>query len=377
MKLTFHYRLIFILLLTLFISFQGPAQQVIEEDPVIKQMIFDLGNRAYDYLKVDVNLDSAEFYYKRAIELAYSSGSYVINFRVANNYINLASIYRKIHFYNEALSNLDKAEDILNRTDPNNSLFGGLYHNKGNIYKEKNDLFRTKEYYEYALDFLIKHGYQSDDDFIFVYSNYIKLLIELGEIEEAEQKLSMIDVNNINDEFLVFRIENANASLYSQLDKYDLAKQHFQTAKKILDNHPQLLEYPSDLLNYYYNIIGFYMLYGEYDQALTECDKALVFIGSLDPHSKRTNFIYRADIEYRSATIHFEKGNLEKSLWIINKNIVELNSFLKNLSSDESNDFNMNELSTALPELYVLKSRVLFAMFNRSNKFHESSNKLL
>ena len=76
MKLTFLYRLRFILFLTLFISYQGSAQQMVEEDPVIKQMIFDLGNKAFDYFKVNVNLDSAEFYYKKAIDLAYSSSNY-------------------------------------------------------------------------------------------------------------------------------------------------------------------------------------------------------------------------------------------------------------------------------------------------------------
>jgi len=113
------------------------------------------------------------------------------------------------------------------------------------------------------------------------------------------------------------------------------------------------------------------MLYKEYDQALKECDHALIFIESLDPNAKGTNVIYRADIEYRTATIQYEIGNLEKSLWIIDKNISELNTFLRNLSSDESTQIGINELSTALPELYVLRSRVLFKVYNRSNEFDD------
>ncbi len=161
----------------------------VEEDPELVDLIFDISNKAYNYFKININLDSAEYYYKKAIDLAYSSSNYNIDDRVANNYISLASLYREIYNNSAALAYMNEAERILKKNDPNHSYFGTIYHNKGNIYKVQNDLYRTKEYYEYALDFLIKNGYQNSMILPSVYSNYVELLFELEEYELAEEKL--------------------------------------------------------------------------------------------------------------------------------------------------------------------------------------------
>ena len=372
MKQTHSLRCIYISILALFIYSEGFTQGTLKEDPEIADQIYNYGQKAFEYFQININLDSAEFYYKKAIDLAYSSSSYVIDERVAINLVSLASLYRNIYNNNEALLKLNEAEKILNETDPKNKLFGGLYHNKGNIYKVQNDLYRTKEYYEYALDFLIKNGYQDDRDFAFVYSNYIKLLLELEEYELAEQKLSTIDINKLKISPLIeFRIYNTNATSYSQVGKYDLAILYFEKARKLLENNPDIIDYTRDLLNYYYNIIGFHMLYEEYEQAMMECDNAYLLIESLGPHATRTKIVYRSDIAYRTATIQFRIGNLEKSLWIVKSNIENLNKFLDELITNKSIKTKTNMLSTALPDLYVLKSRVLFEQFKKSNAFDD------
>ena len=372
MKRTNFYKILLLLYLVLFIPYHGDAQDEIKEDPVLKDLIFDYSDKAYNYFKVNINLDSAEFYYKKAIDLAYSSSNYRIDSRVANNYVSLASLYRNIYNNSAALANLNKAEEILMNTNPNDPLFGTIYHNKGNIFKVQNDLYSTKEYYEFALNFYIKNGYQNTSDFVFVYSNYIELLFELKEYELAEQKLSMIDFDKIDLEPIIkFRIHNTNASLYSQLGKYEIAKQHFNECLKILRRQSRLKEYTREILNYYYNIIGFYMSYGQYDKAQRECDNAIIFIESLDPHATKTKLIYRSDIAYRSAAIQLEEGNLEKSLWIVNASINDLNAFLRQLSIEGTTEARTNENTTSLPDLYVLKSRVLYRVYNQSNKFED------
>ena len=312
------YRILFLMILVLFISYRGNAEEEIKEDPVLRDLIIDYSDKAYNYFKININLDSAEYYYKKAIDLAYSSSNYNIGANEANNYISLASLYRNIYNNSEALAMLNIAEEILMKINPNDPLLGTLYHNKGNIFKVQNDLYSTKEYYEYALDFYIKNGYQNTNDFVFVYSNYIELLFELKEYELAEQKLSMIDLDKIHIEPIIeFRFHNTNASLYSQLGKYEIAKQHFTECLRILRRQSNLKEYTREILNYYYNIIGFYMSYGDYDQAQKECDNAIIYIESLDPHAIKTKLIYRSDIAYRSASIQLEEGNLDKSLYII------------------------------------------------------------
>ncbi len=73
-------------------------------------------------------------------------------------------------------------------------------------------------------------------------------------------------------------MHNTNASLYSQLGKYELAEYHLQrSSEKFIDNPSTKREYPSELITYYYNVISFHMLYEEYEKALEECDKAYHF----------------------------------------------------------------------------------------------------
>jgi len=364
--------IIYTLILALSIPYAGIAQEPVEEDVELADLIFDYSNKAYDYFKININLDSAEFYYEKAIDLALSSSNYYINHRVANNYISLASVYRDIYNNIEALKHLNEAEKILRRTDPKHSYFGTVYHNKGNIFRVQNDYYRTKEYYEYALDFLTKNGYQDSYDFAFVFSNYVELILELEDYELAEDKITMIDFTKLDvSPIIEYRLHFTIASLHSQLGKYDLANKHFLKANRILEIQPKLKEYTKEILNYYYKIIQFHIFYGEYNQALADCDNALIFIESLDPLATKSKIVYRSNISYRSAAIHFEQGNHEKSLWIVNNSIMELNEFLDNLSIEGLNNYKTKELTTALPDLYVLKSRILFEVFNKSNKFED------
>lgn len=365
-------RFFLILMCTFIYPYLGHAQEEIHPDTIIKNQIFDYGNMAFDYFQTNINLDSAEYYYKKALDLAYSSSNYPINFRVAINHTMLASLYRNIHNNGEALKHLNEAEKILNRTDSTHYFFGYVYHNKGNIYQVQEDYYRTKEYYEYALDFYIKNGQQNIPEFAFVYSNYVELLLELGEYELAEEKFSMIDPNKLNvTPVVAFRIRTTNGSLYSEMGKYDLAANSFLRAQNELKFNPAIKEYPRDILNYYYDVIEFHMLYGEYDQALKECDKAYIYIESLDPGATKSMFVYSTDISFRAAGVHYLQGNLDKALWIVNKSIEELITFINNISVENSTAFKTNELSTALPDLYVLKSRILFEVFKGTNAFED------
>ena len=193
MKQAYASRFICILILALFIPSIGHAKDEIVEDPVIQQQIYDFGKLAYNYFQTNINLDSAEFYYKKAIELAYSSSNYNVDFRVAINHTMLASLYGDIHNNSEALKHFNEAEKILNNTDPTDILFGTIYHNKGNIYRAQEDFYRTKQYYEYALDFYIKNGYQDMYDFAFVYllSVFVCVKKRAGNLRPSRKHLQL------------------------------------------------------------------------------------------------------------------------------------------------------------------------------------------
>ena len=150
--------------------------QTSEEHEKMSDVIFDYGLIGYNHVKFGGNLDTAEYYLSKALDLAYATPNYNIDTRVAINHINLASVYRRIYNNEEALYHLNAAEKILKMVDPESSLFGSIYNNKGNIIISYNDVFRTREYYEYALNWLIKIGSRNTNDFLEIYSNYIDKL---------------------------------------------------------------------------------------------------------------------------------------------------------------------------------------------------------
>ena len=208
---------------------------------------------------MDINLDSAEYYIKKAIDLQLRTTDYKIDDRVVDNYLYLSSFYRTVYNNVEALRYINEAEKILYEYDPNHKKFGRLYHNKGNIFKSMGDVYRTKEYYEYALAFLTKYNFQNDPDFAYVFSNYIDLLLELGEYDLAEEKLTSININRLSiDPIVEFRIITTNATSYAQLGRYKLAEDYFQQAKRKMQFDPDIITYQRDILNFYYDIIDFY-----------------------------------------------------------------------------------------------------------------------
>jgi CHAT domain-containing protein/tetratricopeptide (TPR) repeat protein len=330
-------------------------------------LIHKYGILGFKYLRVEINLDSAEYYLKKAIDLQYKTQNYELDDRVATNYMNLASFYRTVYNNTEALRYTNEAEKILNDYDPNHIFFGRLYHNKGNIFKVMGDLYRTKEYYEYALNFLTKNGYQNESDFAFVFSHYIDLLFELEEYDLAEEKLQEIDINNLRiDPIVEFRILTTNANSYAQLGRYNLANEFFQQAYEKIIKDLEISSYQRDVLNYYYNIIDFYRIYEEYDKALEECENAYSYIESLGQYSAKSKIIYQSDITLRFASINLNMGKNERALRIVNQGIESLVNFLKDLSEGDPNENIRRELATPLPDLYILKSRIMLERYNHS-----------
>ncbi|MCK4750365.1 MAG: tetratricopeptide repeat protein, partial [Bacteroidales bacterium] len=332
----------------------------------MRSLIHHYGTRGWYNVQYNINLDSAEYYLLKAIELQYAYYD-TIDDRVATNHVSLASVYRQFYNNSAALDHLNKAEKILIEYEPNSLYLGNTYHNKGNIYRSNNDLFRTKEYYEYSLDFLEKHGYQNTTNYAHVFSSYIKLLIELEYYDQAEEQLSLIDFQSLNlNSTTEFRFHIIKASTYSQIEKYDLAVFHFEEAKKILDRESENSS-NRDIVTYYYHIIDFNILYGDYSSALDHSSNAFEFIESLDPSSTKNKTIYQSNIIYRTAEIQYRIGIFDRALDLVIRGIDRLNLFFKDLSFTSSKITVRNEYSSILPELYILKSKVLFSMYQSTN----------
>ena len=100
-----------LLLLNLFApSLMGEDGGVEDE---LRELIHDYGMKGFTYLQINPNLDSAEFYLQKALNLQLTTPGYPIDDRVAANYILLAAVYSKIFNNKQALESLTEAEKIL------------------------------------------------------------------------------------------------------------------------------------------------------------------------------------------------------------------------------------------------------------------------
>ena len=322
MKSTSILRNLFIMMILVCISSKVYTQEEPAEDSLLRDLILEYSMIGYNNVQFSGNLDTAEYYIRKALDLQYSASIFEIDVRVAINHVSLASVYRLIYNNSEGLDQLNEAEKIMNdNNEPNNLIYSNIYHNKGNLYKVKNDLYRTKQYYEYALDFVRKIGSQNTINFAHIFSNYLYLLFELEEFDLAEEQLSLVDINSLNvSPSIELKIHLTNAYAYSKLNNYELVIYHLKEAKKIIDEHKN-----TELINlkitYYCQSIDFHILYSEYSKALKECDQAFLFVESLDPSSTKNKSNYQSFIIYRSATIQFIQGNLAKALKLVDGGI--------------------------------------------------------
>ena len=353
----------------IFIQFQIKAIDTVEEDPSIHDLIADYSYIGWYNLYNRINLDTAEYYLKEALKLQYSTSDYEIDDRVAHNHIYLASFYREVFNNAEALNNLNIAETIL-AAYPDHLLHVDLFHNKGNLFRARSDFYRTKEYYEYALNFTLEHGSQGSDRFAHVFANFVNLLFEIGEYEEARRYLLLYDVNSLNaTPATQLRIQLTNANTFAQLGEYQLALRHYNNASRIIESQKNF-ELNNLIISYYTGIIDFYIQYEEYDNAMSKSDDALLFIESLKTYSTKNKANYQSTILKRSSIIQYNLGNLSKALLIANQGIILLNEFFEELASNGL-DVSINQYSSNLPDLYMIKSRILFEIFQESNSIED------
>ncbi len=366
---------LWVILIALLISPMGSGQEHAENEE-LRDLIYEYGNKGFENVRYNLNLDTAEYFLEKALNLQYTTPGYEIDDRVAANHINLASVYRKFFNNSKALYHLTKAEEILTGKDPTSFFLANIYHNKGNLYKASGDLYKTKEYYEYALDFLTRQGYDNTENYSHVFSNYTNLLFELGEYDLAEQKLKQIDFSKLNLNYEAeFRFYITYATTYSKVGKFDLANIYFEKARKKL-LHNSRMEVTDNTLIYFYNIIDFNINYEAYTAASKYCQEALVFIESLNQTATKNITILRAEITYRIASIKHRQGNLDVALENVNQSINELNNFFDKFFFENEKSYVRNEYTSTLPLLYILKSRILYDQYLKSGDIHKIEESL-
>lgn len=344
----------------------------------MRSLIKNYSDKGFNYLTEHVNLDSAKHYLTTAIDLQLTADNYPIDHRVANNYILLASYYRQVYDFTEAIRCYSEAEKILKEYSPDHVYFGTLYHNKGNVYKNRYDLYKTKEYYEYSLTFYEKNGFEKTKGYAFVFSNYINLLIEMEQYQLAKQRLNEIDINSLQiDPLVKFRIYNTNAESYALVAKEELlsgnydvsdhyykqAEYYYNIAEEMLVEYPDIYNNTREVMNFYYDRIDFHISRAEFEKAKSECTEAITFINYLSIHSVTATKIFKSDIDLRRAQIYYNMGDLEMALSIVESSIASLQNLLKRISNDNSNSHSSTELTTSLPDFYAIESILLYEKY--------------
>ncbi|MFO7934661.1 MAG: tetratricopeptide repeat protein, partial [Bacteroidales bacterium] len=360
-------RLFYLALVSFMGFFSNPLAILSQDVDAMRQLIYDYGVIGYKNVKFTKNLDSAEYYLNKALDLQYAYYD-TIDDRVARNHINLASVYRRIYKNEKALEHLEKAEEILQRCDPESHLFGSIYNNKGNIIRSNYDIFRTRQYYEYALDWLIKTGNRNTNDFLAIYSNYIDILFEMREYDLAMEYLAKVDIENlILDSALEIEFHITKGANFTLLSKYDEALQHYNLAFELLkkEDVSQNIYHTS---NYYRSIINYYITTGDYMSAINKVNDALSFVESLDQYSNKLKRIYHSSFNFLYANILNEQGKYERALDLIDRITSNLKIFFNEQSITDLNAKIRNENASLLPELYTLRSRVLYNLFQENNE---------
>jgi CHAT domain-containing protein len=336
-----------------------------QKDEDLNQLIYDYGLKGWYNLEFNVNLDTAEYYLSKALELQYSHYS-ELDDRVVINHVSLAAVYRRLYNYDNALVHLTKAENLLLKFDPDNVLFGMIYNNKGNLISATNDVYRTKDYYEYALEFLERIGSKQSEFFLHIYTNYINLLIELGEYEQVKELLEVIGIDlEKATPFVKFRFNIINGNGFSRLGNFESALNHFDRARAMLNTKPISNDNYSKIL-YYYHVIDFYTDYGDYLNAHKLCAEAFTYIESLSQYAVKDKVTFFSKIQYRKAWIFYLEGKNSNALNLVDIGIDNLISFFNDLSLDQSNVSIRTIYSSMLPQFKILKSRVLFNLYSES-----------
>lgn len=264
--------------------------------------------------------DEAYSYYLKAIEIKEevigTSASKEEIIDLATSYNNLGFLYADnnkncaISYYEKAIKTLNTIEDREKYKSYEESL-GICYTNLADLYMGKDEIDKSKKYYEKAIDIYKKLIKQKADDqtiekLLIIYNNIACYMTDtdLGLIEIEKEYLKVIDLIKILKDPYSKRkktaiIYNNLANLYFIKDKnFELAEKCYLKSidlTKWLVGQNVSLENLERLMVNYYNLSKIYELWGK-DERKEECLKIANFIDrriEVDKDGDTKKFIYK------------------------------------------------------------------------------------
>jgi len=171
--------------------------------------------KAYLYSSVG-ELDSALELFKKKIEIASTNADPMDIINVPLAYLRIGDIYQTMGELELALDNFKQGLSLFKGNCFNFKVNRGMsFGYLGNVYYQKNELDKAREYFKKAFEIYNEINY-----FVFIgyiFDGLIKVLLVLGDFELAEQKLNSF--NKINEQY-----EYHSNKVWYQLSKSRLLK---------------------------------------------------------------------------------------------------------------------------------------------------------
>lgn len=129
--------------------------------------------------------DSALVYYEKSLKYDLMLKN---KLEILASYNNIAVLYTKKRSYNQAISYLDKAMQLITKIDNNQTQLSMYHINIGNVYFHKKQFDKALEDYTTAL--LLKKELKDNDGIAISLHNIANVLIEQKKLTEAKNKLN-------------------------------------------------------------------------------------------------------------------------------------------------------------------------------------------
>ena len=337
-----------------------------------------LRSQALDKNFIDITNDSlisiAVDYYKHSHNYLYKGMAYFY----------LSRIYENGGRYEEAIANSVQAEEALSRTD-DYYMQALVLGNRGNIYAEQYKINEAIEYNKQAIYYLKKSNNLIKSAYGHLHlSNLLMIQYPADSVMYHLDKARRIGLE-LNDEELLYMVENYRASYYDYAKEYDKAITTLRNAAKQYPSHKPNADDYYLLCRIYYNV-------GKPDSALYYLDNFIVPLAQTYSDYE-TIYIFKSNIylqkqDYVNAHQYYRNytnSMIESGLWAQDSSVKELEQkYHTQLLKKEGEKLKTrNQLHTIVSSLAIGIVILLIYLYRRQRQMsiaqyyqlHESAQK--
>ncbi len=238
----------------------------------------------FGYYSLASEKDSIEFYHNQATKSSKTSNYLIaknfinqsINYKKRNNlfnfgdeYLILASIYKRQGFYDSSLFYLDSAEYYFKNKSKYKSEYANVLLNKGRVYNKVHKFIPALNHLYKAL--IIFSELKDTTNMANVYLNYGNTFKNIKKYKQAQQNYlkALSYYQSANQTNFMANCYNNLGNLYSHIKQYDSAKYFFNESIKYREKGTLRMSYA------YHNLANLHLLLNQPDSSLFYINKSL------------------------------------------------------------------------------------------------------